>query len=154
VPHLVILVRHSPVNLRFRGADDGDLRTKRPPLGCRIVAYVRAARTGSGATAVQIVHSSRRGSRDIERIGSAHDEPELAALSAAARQRLAAAQPRTRPWLGGGGRGGWRAAGDHFGVDGAPAGGAGRWPVPTIGSGLMRPAAELHTNLAQVGSRR
>lgn len=41
---------------------------------------------------MQIVHSSRRGSRDIEHIGSAHDEAELAALRSAARQRLAAGQ--------------------------------------------------------------
>jgi hypothetical protein len=57
------------------------------------VAYVRTVKTASGATAVQIVYSSRRGSRDIEHIGSAHDEAELAALKAAARQRLAAGQP-------------------------------------------------------------
>ena len=36
--------------------------------------YVRTVKTASGATAVQIVHSSRRGSRDIEHIGSAHDD--------------------------------------------------------------------------------
>jgi hypothetical protein len=41
---------------------------------------------------VQIVHSSRRGSRDIEHIGSAHDDAELELLKAAARQRLAAGQ--------------------------------------------------------------
>jgi hypothetical protein len=58
-----------------------------------MVAYVRTVKTASGATAVQIVYSSRRGSRDIEHIGSAHDEAELAALKAAARQRLAAGQP-------------------------------------------------------------
>jgi hypothetical protein len=57
------------------------------------VAYVRTVKTASGATAVQIVYSSRRGSRDIEHVGSAHDEVELAALKAAARQRLAAGQP-------------------------------------------------------------
>jgi len=56
------------------------------------VPYVRTVRTASGATAVQIVHSSRRGSRDIEHIGSAHDEAELELLKAAARQRLAAGQ--------------------------------------------------------------
>jgi hypothetical protein len=56
------------------------------------VAYVRTVRTASGATAVQIVHSSRRGSKDIEHLGSAHDEEELAALKAAARQRLAEGQ--------------------------------------------------------------
>src|SRR3954463_15056116 len=54
--------------------------------------YVRTVRTASGATAVQIVHSSRRGSRDIEHIGSAHDEAELEVLKAVARQRLAAGQ--------------------------------------------------------------
>ncbi|GAA1936817.1 IS1634-like element IS1549 family transposase [Streptomyces sodiiphilus] len=41
---------------------------------------------------MQIVHSSRRGARDIEHIGSAHDEAELELLKAAARQRLAAGQ--------------------------------------------------------------
>src|SRR6476469_4258911 len=46
----------------------------------------------SGPTAVQIVHASRRGSRDIEHVGSAHDDAELAALKAAAAQRLAAGQ--------------------------------------------------------------
>jgi Transposase DDE domain len=56
------------------------------------VAYVRTVRTASGATAVQIVHGSRRGSRTIEHVGSAHDELELEALKAAARQRLAAGQ--------------------------------------------------------------
>ncbi len=54
--------------------------------------YVRTVKTGSGATAVQIVHSSRRGSRDIEHIGSAHDDAALELLKAAARQRLAAGQ--------------------------------------------------------------
>jgi hypothetical protein len=41
---------------------------------------------------VQIVHSSRRGSRDIEHIGSAHDDAQLELLKAAAKQRLAAGQ--------------------------------------------------------------
>ena len=54
--------------------------------------YVRTVKTASGATAVQIVHSSHRGSRDIEHIGSAHDDAELELLKAAARQRLAAGQ--------------------------------------------------------------
>ena len=52
------------------------------------MAYVRTVKTASGATAVQIVHSSRRGSRRIEHIGSARDDAELAALRAAAQQRL------------------------------------------------------------------
>jgi hypothetical protein len=54
--------------------------------------YVRTVVTASGARAVQIVHSSRRGARDIEHIGSAHDDAELELLKAAARQRLAAGQ--------------------------------------------------------------
>lgn len=54
--------------------------------------YLRTVKTTSGATAVQIVHSSHRGSRDIEHIGSAHDEVELELLKAAARQRLTAGQ--------------------------------------------------------------
>ena len=41
---------------------------------------------------MQLVHSSRRGSRSIEHLGSAHDEAELEALKAAARQRLAEGQ--------------------------------------------------------------
>jgi hypothetical protein len=48
--------------------------------------------TASGATAVQIVRSSRRGSRDIEHIGSAHDGAGVELLKAAARQRLYAGQ--------------------------------------------------------------
>ena len=56
------------------------------------MAYVRTVRTASGATAVQIVHSSRRGSRDIEHLGSAHDEAGVEVLKAAARQRLAGGQ--------------------------------------------------------------
>jgi hypothetical protein len=48
------------------------------------VAYVRTVKTASGATAVQIVWSTRRGARDIEHVGSAHDDAELEALRAAA----------------------------------------------------------------------
>lgn len=49
-------------------------------------------KTSSGATAVQVVWSSRRGSRKIEHLGSAHDEAGVVALKAAAAQRLAAGQ--------------------------------------------------------------
>jgi hypothetical protein len=56
------------------------------------VPYVRTVKTKSGATAVQVVWSSQRGSRSIEHTGSAHDEAELGALKAAARQRVAAGQ--------------------------------------------------------------
>jgi hypothetical protein len=54
--------------------------------------YVRTVKTGSGATAVQIVYSSHRGSREIEHLGSAHSGAEVELLKAAARQRLAAGQ--------------------------------------------------------------
>jgi hypothetical protein len=53
---------------------------------------MRTVKTASGATAVQIVHSSRRGSRNIEHLGSAHDSEELAALRAAAQQRIVEGQ--------------------------------------------------------------
>jgi hypothetical protein len=45
-----------------------------------------------GAIAVQIVWSTRRGSRQVEHLGSAHDDAEVEALKAAARQRLAEGQ--------------------------------------------------------------
>jgi hypothetical protein len=68
-------------------------------------------KTASGATAVQVVWSSRRGSRNIEHIGSAHDEAELEALRAAARERLAAGQMELAT---GSVRGGfWAAAGNY-----------------------------------------
>src|SRR3954469_8879258 len=56
------------------------------------VAYVRTVRTASGARAVQIVWSSRRGARRIEHIGSANDDAELTALKAAAEQRITEGQ--------------------------------------------------------------
>jgi hypothetical protein len=45
-----------------------------------LVAYVRTVKTASAARAVQIVHSSRKDSRDIEHIGSVHDDVELELL--------------------------------------------------------------------------
>jgi hypothetical protein len=45
------------------------------------VAYVRTVKTARGALAVQIVHSNRRGSREIEHIGSAHSPEGVEALS-------------------------------------------------------------------------
>jgi hypothetical protein len=56
------------------------------------VAYVRTVKTSSGASAVQIVYSYHRGSREIEHIGSAHDEVQLELLKAVAQQRLHAGQ--------------------------------------------------------------
>jgi len=56
------------------------------------VPYVRTVKTKSGATAVQVVYSSSRGSRDIEHVGSAHDGAELEVLKAAARQLMARGQ--------------------------------------------------------------
>ena len=61
--------------------------------------YVRTVKTKSGATAVQVVWSSRRGSREIEHIGSAHDDAGLEALKAAAGQRIAADQTELDPGL-------------------------------------------------------
>lgn len=78
--------------------------------------HVRTVNTASGATAVQIVYGSRRGSRDIKYIASAHDDAELAALKAAARQRIAAAAARVR--LRSGRRGIWWPAGDYVVADG------------------------------------
>jgi len=57
-----------------------------------VAAYVRTVKTASGATAVQIVHSSRRSARDIKHLGSAYDDAELEVLKAAARYRLTAGQ--------------------------------------------------------------
>jgi hypothetical protein len=54
--------------------------------------YLRTVKTSSGATAVQTVHSSHRGSRDIEHLGSAHTADEVELLKAAGRQKLAAGQ--------------------------------------------------------------
>jgi Transposase DDE domain len=56
------------------------------------VVYIRTVRTASNAIAVQIVHSSRKGSREIEHIGSAHTAEDVEVLKAVARQRLHANQ--------------------------------------------------------------
>ena len=53
---------------------------------------MRTVKTKSGATAVQIVWSSRRGARSIEHVGSAHDGVELQALKIAAARRLTEGQ--------------------------------------------------------------
>jgi hypothetical protein len=53
---------------------------------------VLTVKTVSGATAAQIVYSFRPGSREIEHLGSAHDDAEVELLKAAARQRLSAGQ--------------------------------------------------------------
>jgi hypothetical protein len=85
--------------------------------------YVRTVRTASGTTAVRIVHSAHRGSRDIEHIGSAHDDIQLEVLKVVARQRLTAGKDQLD--LGPGahrareaGRG-WRTAADQVGADGS-----------------------------------
>ncbi len=56
------------------------------------MVYIRTVKTSSGATAVQIVHSFHKGSREIEHIGSAHTEADVELLKAAARQLLHANQ--------------------------------------------------------------
>src|SRR5436305_5789617 len=67
---------------------------------------MRTVKTSSGAIAVQVVWSSRRGSRQIEHLGSAHDEVELEALKAAARQRMTVGQMELDLGLGDAGRSG------------------------------------------------
>ena len=74
-------------------------------VSCR-VPYVRTVKTSSGATAVQIVYSSRSGSREIEHLGSAHSGAEVELLKAVARQRLAAGQGELDPGLAAGAPGG------------------------------------------------
>ena len=49
---------------------------------------MRTVKTASGAVAVQIVHANRRGSREIEHIGSAHTPGEIEVLRTVAQQRL------------------------------------------------------------------
>jgi hypothetical protein len=68
---------------------------------------------------VQIVYSSRRGSRSVEHLGSAHDDGKLEALKAVTRQRLAAS---SRP-------------GRTSSILACPPGlpGAGRWTSPRRG---------------------
>ena len=55
-----------------------------------MAACVRKVKTARAATAVPIVHLSRRGARDIEHLGSAPDDAGLDVLKAAARYRLTA----------------------------------------------------------------
>ena len=50
------------------------------------MVYVRTVKTSSGATAVQIVWSTRRGSRKVEHLSLARNEAGVAALKAAAAQ--------------------------------------------------------------------
>jgi hypothetical protein len=57
-----------------------------------VVAHVRIVKTALGAVAVQIVGSSRRGTRSIERVGSAHDDAQVEVLKAAARRRVVEGQ--------------------------------------------------------------
>lgn len=54
--------------------------------------FVRRVRTASGAVAVQLVVKNRGEVVDIEHVGSAHTDAELALLLAAARERLAPGQ--------------------------------------------------------------
>jgi Transposase DDE domain len=83
------------------------------------VAYVRTVKTASGATAVQIVYSSRRGARDIDHVGSARDDAEVEVLKAVARQRIAAGQGELDLGLA---------------LSGAGGQGAGGGPLPVISS--------------------
>jgi hypothetical protein len=72
------------------------------------VADVCTVKTASEAIAMQIVWSTRRGSRQIEHLGSAHDDAGVEARKAAARQPLAEGQGTLEVGL------------DTTGVDGEP----------------------------------
>lgn len=52
---------------------------------------MRTVKTASGATAVQVVWGSSRGSKQMDHIGSAHTPEDLEVLKALARQRMVAA---------------------------------------------------------------
>lgn len=56
------------------------------------MAYVRTVKTASGAKGGAEMWSSRKGSRQIEHLGSAHVEGQLEALKAVAAQRRAVGQ--------------------------------------------------------------
>jgi hypothetical protein len=103
------------------------------------VPYMRTVKTTSGATAVQVVWSSRRGSWKIEHLGSAHDEAALEALKAAVQQRTAAGQPELdlglEPTDGG-------PAADHLLEDEPPAGFPRSW-LPGSGAGGRRGRDEV-----------
>lgn len=60
--------------------------------GLGVSPYVRKVPTASGARAVQIIWSKKRGRAEVEHIGSAHDDAELELLTAIARQRIHAGQ--------------------------------------------------------------
>src|SRR5215469_5951835 len=78
-------------DLRVRGVWYADSRAN-PARQSGPVPNGRTVKPATGATAVQTVHSSHRGSRDSEHVGSAHNGAELELLKAAARQRLATGQ--------------------------------------------------------------
>lgn len=63
---------------------------------------MRTVKTASGATAVQVVWSNRRGKKDMDHIGSAHTPEDLEVLKTIARQRMTAGQDELD--LGDGGR--------------------------------------------------
>jgi hypothetical protein len=55
------------------------------PYGGSVSPYVRSGKTASGARAVQIVHCSRHGSRDIEHVRSVHNDAGLDLFKVVAR---------------------------------------------------------------------
>ena len=54
--------------------------------------YVRTVKTASGATAVQVVWSNKRGSKQMDHIGSAHTAEDVEILKSVAQQRMTAGQ--------------------------------------------------------------
>jgi hypothetical protein len=110
---------------------------------------VRTVRTTSGATAVQVVWSSRRGSRRIEHLGSAHGDDELVVLKQVAAERIAAGRSSsTSAWAPRPGRVRWRSSARGRGIRGI------RCVVPTTRSGsIMRPAGTRCPKSSQRRSR-
>ena len=94
-----VLAQLRLVELEFYLPFGWNLNTRIGPLSCPGVAYLR---TSSGATAMQIVWSWRKGSRSIEHLGSAHHDVELAALKTAVAERLGAGQTELDLGISGG----------------------------------------------------
>jgi len=56
------------------------------------MAYSRVVKTGAGSRAVQIVWSNRGGKREIEHLGSAHDDVGVELLRSVGHQRILGGQ--------------------------------------------------------------
>jgi len=68
------------------------LRTSSWKPSVVVSRFVRKVRTASGAVAVQVVTRRGRQVEQVEHVGSAHSDAELALLLSAARERLSPGQ--------------------------------------------------------------